>query len=144
MFLGEYQHTLDAKNRVSLPARFRDELTGRLVVSKGLGGCLYVRSAEQFEEAIADLKTGNDFDPDKRTTRLFFAASAAETTLDKAGRINIAPQLRDYAGLAKDVMVVGNIDRIELWDAAAWAAQMQKMDSKIEEMAAGLSAKGIL
>ncbi len=143
MFLGDYQHTLDAKGRVSLPAKFRAEMTGKLVVSKGLDECLYVFSAEEYARFAEGLASDNDFDPRTRRLRRFFLGGAQEVELDSAGRISLAPVLRDYAGLEKDVSVIGNGDRIEIWDAEAWKAYNREAEESINDLAKELADAGL-
>jgi MraZ protein len=144
MFLGDYQHTLDAKGRVSLPAKFRAELTGSLVVSKGLDDCLYVYSAEEYQRFVKTLTEGNDFDPRTRRLRRFFVAGAQDVELDSAGRISLSPVLREYAGLKKEIAVTGNGTRIEIWDAEAWATYNGEVEGSIEDLAEELAAAGLL
>jgi MraZ protein len=144
MFLGDHQHTLDAKGRVSLPAKFRADMTGRLVVAKGLDECLYVYPTEEYQRFVADLLTGSDFDPRKRQLRRFFTSGAVETELDSAGRVSLPANLREYAGLSRDVAVTGNGDRIEIWDADAWAAYNGETAERIEDLAQGLADAGLL
>ncbi len=143
MFLGEYQHTLDAKGRVSLPAKFRSEVTGSLVVSKGLDNCLYVYSAEEYRSFVEDLTLGNDFNSKQRHLRRFFVAGAQEVELDSAGRISLSPALRDYAGLKKEIAVTGNGNRIEIWDSKAWATYNSEAEGSIEDLAEGLAEAGL-
>jgi MraZ protein len=142
MFLGEHQHTLDAKGRVSLPAKFRSRMGERVVVSKGLERCLYVFPAESYEESIQPLLEGSDFDPEHRRVRRFFTSGAVETKVDGAGRVTLPPAFREYAGLEKDVTVIGNGSRLEVWESQAWGEYSTQMD--IEDSAAGLVAKGLL
>jgi MraZ protein len=144
MFLGDYQHTLDAKGRVSLPSKFRAELTGSLVVSKGLDDCLYVYSAEEYQRFVKTLTEGNDFDPRTRRLRRFFVAGAQDVELDSAGRISLSPVLREYAGLKKEIAVTGNGTRIEIWDAEAWATYNGEGEGSIEDLAEELAAAGLL
>lgn len=144
MFLGDHQHTLDAKGRVSLPAKFRAEMTGRLVVAKGLDECLYVYPTEEYQRFVADLLTGSDFDPRKRQLRRFFTSGAVETELDSAGRVSLPANLREYAGLTKEIAVTGNGNRIEIWDADAWAAYNGQTAERIEDLAQGLADAGLL
>ena len=144
MFLGDYQHTLDAKGRVSLPAKFRAELTGKLVVSKGLDDCLYVYSAEEYRAFVDTLTSGNDFDPRTRRLRRFFVAGAQDVELDSAGRISLPPVLREYAHLKKDVAVTGNGNRIEIWDADTWSEYSGKAEGSIEDLAQELAEAGLL
>ncbi len=144
MFLGDFQHTLDAKGRVSLPAKFRNQLSGTIVVSKGLEGCLYVYPAEAFQTWLAALvQKGNDFDPGSRRVRRFFTSGAIETELDGAGRVMLPPVLRQYAQLKKEVSITGNGDRIEIWDTNAWAVYNGETTENIEDATKGLAEKGI-
>lgn len=144
MFLGDHQHTLDAKGRVSLPAKFRAEMTGKLVVAKGLDECLYVYPADEYTRFVDGLLTGSDFDPRKRQLRRFFTAGAVEIELDSAGRVSLPANLRDYAHLTKDVAVTGNGNRIEIWDAAAWSAYNGETAAGIEDLAQELADAGLL
>ncbi len=144
MFLGEYQHTLDAKGRLSLPAKFRNEMTGRIVVAKGLEGCLYVFPSEDYATFLSRLTERGDFDKKFRQVRRFFTAGAKEDELDGAGRVGIPAVLRDYAGLERDVTVIGNGDRIEIWDSAAWTAYNGEAESRIDEVTSELAELGFL
>ena len=144
MFLGEHQHTLDAKGRVSLPAKFRAEMTGSLVVSKGLDKCLYVYSAEEYRRFVETLTSGNDFNSKQRQLRRFFVAGAQDVELDSAGRISLSSALRDYAGLKKEIAVTGNGTRIEIWDAEAWATYNGEGEGSIEDLAEELADAGLL
>jgi MraZ protein len=144
MFLGDHQHTLDAKGRVSLPAKFRAEMTGKIVVAKGLDDCLYVYRAEEYLRFVDDLLAGSDFDPRKRQLRRFFTTGAVETELDSAGRVSLPAVLREYAGLEKDVAVTGNGNRIEIWDAQRWEAYSGGTTDDIENLARELADAGLL
>jgi MraZ protein len=141
MFLGDYQHTLDAKGRVSLPKRFRDELSGTVIVAKGFDRCLYVYGSAEYEEFVADLPE-KDLDPVVRQLRRFFTAGAVPVDVDSAGRIILSPALREYAGLKRDVAVTGNGSRIEIWDAQTWTAYNRETEDSIEDLARGLAATG--
>jgi MraZ protein len=144
MFLGEYQHTLDAKGRVSLPAKFRGITGEKVVVTKGFEGCLYVFPADGYTDFLGKLLDGNDFNRKTRDVRRFFLAGAAEVNVDSAGRIPLTGPLRDYAGLGKDVTVTGNGDRIEVWDSATWAAYQREVGGTVEDAAEELADQGIL
>lgn len=143
MFLGDYRHTLDAKGRVSLPSRFRAELTGKLVVAKGLDKCLYVYPAAEYGHFLKGLMAKSDFEPRLRRIRRFFIAGAVDVELDSAGRIGLSANLREYAGLSKDVVVAGNGNRIEIWDAATWE-EYSEVGESIEDLAKELSEAGML
>ncbi len=145
MFLGDYQHTLDAKGRVSLPAKFRTEMTGKLVIAKGLDDCLYVYPADEYHAFVEELTSREDFDPRVRKVRRFFTTGAVEAEFDSAGRIMLPGNLREYAGLQRDVAVTGNGNRIEIWDSEAWATyQLGEDEDSIEDLARELADSGLL
>ncbi len=143
MFLGEHKHNLDAKGRVSLPSRFRSVAGEKLVVAKGLEECLYVYPKETYREFVDQLLEGSDFDPKQRRIRRFFTTNAVETDVDSAGRITLPQVMRDHAGLVREVAVVGNGNRVELWDSARWAAYNHEATANIEDDAEALSAIGL-
>lgn len=143
MFLGDHQHTLDAKGRVSLPAKFRAQMTGKIVVAKGLDTCLYVYPAEEYNRFVEELVSREDFEPRVRKVRRFFTTGAVETELDSAGRVSVPANLREYAHLSKDVAVTGNGNRIEIWDAASWIGYGEDGES-IEDLAKELADAGLL
>lgn len=119
-FLGEYQHALDAKGRVILPAEFREPLASGAVLTKVLDGCLGVYSREGFEEMAEQVRVSARRGPmERRAARSWFSA-ARPFTPDKQGRVAIPQTLRDYAGLERDVMVLGVDNRIELWNPTKW------------------------
>jgi len=143
VFLGDHQHTLDAKGRVSLPAKYRAQMTGKIVVAKGLDACLYVYPAEEYNRFVEQLVSREDFEPRVRKVRRFFTTGAVETELDSAGRVSVPANLREYAHLSKDVAVVGNGNRIEMWDATSWAGYGEDGES-IEDLAKELADAGML
>lgn len=144
MFLGDYQHTLDAKGRVSLPAKFRSQMPGRVVVVKGFENCLYVYLPAEYEAFISGLLSRNDFDPRVREIKRFFTAGAYETELDSAGRIMLPATLREWANLSRDVAVTGSGNRIEIWDAGAWSAYNGETAAQIGDLARELADAGLL
>jgi MraZ protein len=99
---------------------------------------------EEYQRFVADLLTGSDFDPRKRQLRRFFTSGAVETELDSAGRVSLPANLREYAGLTKEIAVTGNGNRIEIWDAEAWAAYNGQTAERIEDLAQGLADAGLL
>ena len=120
MFLGTHTPRLDEKNRVILPAKFRDELSMGLVITKGQDRCLVVWTEAGFATYAEQLRAGSQTSERVRAyTRVLFA-SAHDDVPDKQGRITIPPTLREYAGLTRDCVVVGADTRIEIWDAQAW------------------------
>lgn len=115
---GEYLHSIDAKGRLIMPAKIRDDLGESFVVTKGLDGCLFVypKSAWQvLEEKIKSLPLSKS-----RDLQRFFFSSAMDCSLDSQGRILISANLRDFANLSKDVTVIGVSERAEIWDSAKW------------------------
>jgi transcriptional regulator MraZ len=137
VFLGEYQHSLDAKGRVVLPRKFRDDLEGGCVVTKGQEHCLYLFSLEGWEREVARLSTLPRTDGRARKlTRSFFAA-ASDQMLDKQGRIQLSDSLRSYASLEKDATIVGVADRVEIWSTTLWQSVSLEADdfyAEIEEV----------
>ena len=137
MFMGEYNHTIDAKGRLIVPSRFREILGDAFVVTKGLDGCLFVYDNEEwklFEEKLRALPITNK---EARQFARFFLAGAAEVEVDKQGRILIPNVLREFAGLAKDVALVGVGSRIEIWSRERFedTAAFDDMDEIAEHMA---------
>lgn len=120
MFLGEFQHTLDPKGRVILPSAFRELLSEGLVMTVGLDNCLMVHPAADWQRVVEGLRNLRTTDRRERMFARMITSSAHPETLDRQGRITIPARLREYAGLGKDVTVVGADARVELWDAAAW------------------------
>ena len=128
MFLGRYEHTIDAKGRVALPARYRERLADGVVVTRGFDACLLVYPMRQWTplaERVANLSIS---DPDVRALRRMLFADAVDLDLDRQGRILIPAGLRDYAELDRDAVVVGMHSFIEIWSPARWTAQRDALD----------------
>lgn len=137
MFMSEYNHSIDAKGRVIVPARFREELGESFVVTKGLDGCLFVfpnGEWQNFEEKLKSLPMANK---DARKFVRFFLAGATQAEVDKQGRILIPSVLRESAALEKDVVLVGVGNRVEIWDKKRWeeSTSFDDMDEIAEHMA---------
>lgn len=118
MLIGEYQHNIDAKGRVAVPAKFREGLGLHFYITKGLDGCLFVLPpAEwaQLEEKIRSMPISK-----ARGLQRFFFSGAAEVQPDKQGRILIPQQLREHAQLSKDITLIGTLNRVEIWDTEKW------------------------
>jgi MraZ protein len=137
MFMGEYNHTVDAKGRMIMPAKFREQLGEQFVVTKGVDGCLYVYSSEEWGRIEEKFREVNLTTKDARKYMRFFFAGAATCDVDKQGRILIPPVLRNFAGLEKDVVLVGVMTKIEIWDKAKYeeASSYDDMDEIVEHMA---------
>ena len=137
MFMGEYSHSVDAKGRMIMPAKFREQLGEQFVVTKGVDGCLYVYSSEEWGRIEEKFREVNLTTKDARKFMRFFFAGAATCDVDKQGRILIPPVLRNFAGLEKDVVLVGVMTKIEIWDKTKYeeASSYDDMDEIVEHMA---------
>jgi transcriptional regulator MraZ len=120
VFLGEFQHTLDAKGRIFLPHKFRGRLEGGLFLAKGQDRCLYIFSMEGWSEYLDELRVQGLTGLGQRDFERLLFSGASEQAPDKQGRIAIPETLRSYAGLQKDVAVIGVGKRVEVWDGGAW------------------------
>ena len=120
MFMGEYNHTVDPKGRLIIPAKFREQLGDEFVVTKGLDGCLFVYTKEEWHNIEEKFRGISMTSKDARKFSRFFFAGAAALELDKQGRILLPPVLREYADLQKDVVLVGVLSRVEIWDKGRW------------------------
>ena len=120
MFMGEYNHTIDTKGRVIVPAKFREKLGEGSVVTKGLDGCLFVYPKEEWEKFEAKLNQLPMNKKDTRQVTRFFFAGAAGCEIDKQGRVLLPSVLREFAALEKDVVLVGVMNRIEIWSKERW------------------------
>ena len=116
MFLGEYQHSLDAKGRVILPAKFRDQLEGGAVMARALDGCLAVYPVEEFQRVATTLQDARSRGATERQAARSYFSGAVEITPDKQGRVAIPAPLRAFAHLEREVTVAGNFDHLEIWD----------------------------
>lgn len=120
MFLGEFQHSLDTKGRVILPARYRDQLAGGAYVTKGRGGCLSVFTQEDFEDVASQVREQSKRGAKELNAARVFFSGALEVKPDKQGRVALPQNLREYAGLSREVVVAGVFSRIEIWDRDRW------------------------
>jgi len=130
MFLGQYQHSLDAKGRIIVPARFRDELAEGGFVTRGFDRCLMVMSLDYFELVYQRINAMNLADPATRELRRLFFANAYSITPDKVGRINLAPNLRQFAQIESDVIVAGQGKYFEIWHPEFWEAQIASLENE--------------
>lgn len=141
MFMGEYNHTIDPKSRVIIPAKFREKLGSEFVITKGLDGCLYGYPFDTWEEVGKNFRESIKSNKEARKFSRFFFASASDCDIDKQGRILIPANLREYAGLQKDVVIAGNLTHIEIWDKARWEEANSYDD--MDEVADKLSELGL-
>ena len=136
MFMGEYNHTIDTKVRLIIPAKFREQLGNEFVVTKGLDGCLFVFPMNEWELFEQKLRTLPLTQKSARKFTRFFVAGATECELDKQGRILLPQTLREFAQLEKDVVLSGNLNRVEIWSKANWTDNnaYDDMDDIAEQM----------
>lgn len=143
MFLGEYQHTIDAKGRLIVPAKFREALGSPFVVTKGLDQCLFAYPHSEwkaFEEKLKQLPLTS---ADGRKFVRFFFAGAAECELDNQGRIILPPNLREYASLKKDIVTIGVNNRVEIWNKDNWKTYNEEDNFISNELALKMENIGI-
>jgi MraZ protein len=144
MFIGQYDHSIDDKSRLTLPARFRDALADGVVLSMGLDGSVDVYPKDIWEMTIAErIRRLDPLLPDTRTLiRHFFGGSSNETP-DKQGRVLLPAPLIQHGQLVKDVTVVGNNDHLEIWDRAAWAERLGGIEGSANNAAERLAANSV-
>jgi MraZ protein len=139
MLLGEHEHTLDDKNRLTLPAKLREQLGDRVVVTRGLEGCLNVYASSEWE-SLAERVTGLDpLSRDGRTWRRYFFTGAVHGELDKQGRMVLPPSLLKNVGIEREVTVAGMYDHLEIWDRARWREQLHEVEGSAEDVAERLA-----
>lgn len=143
MFIGEYQHSVDSKKRLALPSKFRKELGGKVVVTRGLDKCLFVYPLKVWKEIAEKLGT---FPMGESGTRSFvrvMLAGANDVEMDSQGRILLPDYLKEYAGLDKNVTVAGLYNRLEIWDEKKWKDYSAKAQENTDEIAEQLGKLGI-
>lgn len=144
MFMGQYNHSLDAKGRIIVPAKLREGLGDNFVVTKGFDGCLFVYSEEgwkAFEDKFNSLPLNNK---DVRQLTRFFLAGASACEVDKQGRFNVPQYLREFAGLEKDVVLIGAGSRVEIWDKNKWDDCNQSYDDNMDDVAENMQSLGFI
>lgn len=141
MFMGEYNHTVDEKGRLIIPSKFREELGNTFVVTKGLDGCLFVYDNAEWKALEEKLRALPLTNRDARAFARFMLAGAAQVEVDKQGRILLPQVLRGFAGLEKDVVLIGVASRIEIWSKDKWEMATFEMDG--EELAEKMENLGI-
>ena len=143
MLLGEYEHTIDDKNRLTLPAKFRKAFEDGIVVTRGLDGCLYAWTPVAWENyRDTTLSALHPLSQEGRRMHRHFLSGASETAPDKQGRVSIPPALLEHAKLGRDVVVAGVNDRLEIWDRAAWKRELAEVEGSAEDVAERLAAQG--
>ena len=143
MFMGEYQHNIDAKARLFIPARFREGLGESFVLTKGLDGCLFAYTREEWDTLEQKLKSLPFTKGDARAFVRFFFSGAAICEVDKQGRVLIPGNLREYACLEKDVVVIGVSSRVEIWSKDKWDEYNTRATLSYEEISEKLADNNI-
>ena len=139
MLLGEHDHALDDKNRLTLPAKLREQLGDEVVITRGLDGCLSVYSRAAFEVLAERMGTLDPLNRETRTMQRYFFTGAPPVELDKAGRMVIPARLLESAGIEREVTVAGVYDHLEIWDRARWREHMREAEGSAEDVAERLA-----
>jgi MraZ protein len=139
MLLGEYEHTLDDKNRLTLPAKFREALAGGVVVTRGMDGCLYAYARADFDRLVERMGALDQLSRESRVLQRHFFSAATDAEPDKQGRVMIPAALVEAAKLKKDVVVAGVYDHVEIWDRASWRAHLEEVEGSAEHVAERLA-----
>lgn len=143
MLIGQYEHTIDNKKRLALPAKFRGELGDKVIITKGVENCLVVYTEKEFRimsEKISNLTISQS---EARSFTRIMLAGAMEIGLDKLGRVLIPDYLKKYAGLKKNVVICGLSNRAEIWDSEEWSSYTKKAEKGVDEIVSKLGSFGI-
>jgi transcriptional regulator MraZ len=142
MLLGEFEHTIDDKNRLTLPAKFRSAFSGGIVVTRGMDGCLSAYAPDAWERVLQGrLASLDPLSKEGRRMQRFFYSGATEGELDKQGRVNVPAALIEHAGLGREVVVAGVNDHVEIWDREAWRRELAEVEGSAEDVAERLAER---
>ena len=141
MLSGEYRHNIDNKGRIIVPSKIREEMGGRIVITRGLDGCLFGYSEKTWESIMEKLNSLPFTKRDARNFTRFMTSGAITLEFDKQGRINIPSYLNNYASLIKEVVIIGVIDRIEIWSNDNWE---KFMNDNVESLNVGIACSKLL
>lgn len=142
MLIGEYQHNLDSKNRMIIPSKLREDLGRKFIITKGLDGCLYMYPAEEWQKLQEKLKSLPLSNKDARAFVRFFFAGACEVEMDKQGRGLIPQNLKEYAGIEKEIVSIGVLSRVEVWSKEKWN-EYNDSDINFDKISEKMSELGI-
>ena len=143
MLIGEYGHSVDPKGRLIMPAKLREEIGDKFVITKGLDGCLFAYSLKEWKNFEEKLRTFPLTNKDARALIRFFLAGAMECEIDKQGRFLISANLREFAGLEKEVVIIGVLTRLEIWSKEKWLEYSEKENKQADEIAQNMAELGI-
>lgn len=143
MFIGEYHHTIDDKGRLAIPTKFRKDLKGGAVVTRGLDNCLFVYSMSEWKKLAEKLSALPFSQANARAFSRLMLAGAMDVEIDKQGRVVLPEYLRHYAGITKDAVVAGLYGRIEIWDKSSWDAYKAKTEKDSNDIAERMGELGV-
>lgn len=143
LLIGEYEHSIDTKGRLIMPSKLKEDIGEKFVVTKGLDGCLFVYSEKEWKTFEEKLRTFPLTNKDARALIRFFLAGAMECEIDKQGRFLIPGNLREFAGLEKEVIVIGVLNKIEIWSKDKWLKYSEEENKSADEIAEKMSSLGI-
>lgn len=135
MFIGEYAHTIDEKNRLAVPVKFRKELTKGAIVTKGLDGCLFLYTLTEWQKLVDRMNQMPISQKNARAFSRLIIAGAMDVEIDKQGRIILPKYLIDYAKVKRNVVIAGLFNRLEIWNTAAWDEYKRKTEKDSEALA---------
>jgi len=138
VFMGEFHHNIDDKGRIIIPAKFRNELGEKFIITRGLENCLYVYPMKEWELEVAKLKTLPTTQKNARLYSRFLLSGATECEFDRTGRINITSPLVAHADITKECVIIGVNDRLEIWSKDEWNNFFQTNESQLEDIAENL------
>jgi MraZ protein len=142
MLLGSHEHTIDDKNRLTLPAKYREAFRDGLVVTRGLDGCLYAYRRADWDRLVESRLAALDpLSQEARRLQRFFYSGAAEADLDRQGRVMLPAALTEHARLGREVVVAGVRDHLEIWDRELWRREMAAVEGSAEDVAERLAAQ---
>ena len=144
MLIGEFEHSLDAKGRLIMPAKIRDDMGDKFIITKGLDGCLFGFSSKEWDNFEEKLKTLPLTNKNARDFVRFFLSGAIECEVDKQGRFLIASNLREYASLEKEAVITGVGTRIEIWNKEKWKAYNSEENLSADQIAENMASLGML
>ncbi|MBN7275140.1 division/cell wall cluster transcriptional repressor MraZ [Ligilactobacillus pobuzihii] len=143
MFMGEYRHSIDTKGRIIIPAKFRDELAGKCILTRGLDGCLFGYPMDEWQNLEEKLKKLPLTKRDARSFVRFFYSAATESAFDKQGRVNIPQSLRSHAGVEKKCVIVGVSNRFEIWSEDRWQDFSDNAEENFDDIAENMIDFGL-
>lgn len=143
MLIGEYEHSVDTKGRLIMPAKLREDIGEKFVITKGLDGCLFAYSLTEWKNFEEKLRSFPLTNKDARALVRFFLAGAMECEIDKQGRFLISGNLREFAGVEKEVVIIGVLTRLEIWSKEKWLEYSEKENKQADEIAQNMAELGI-